>query len=293
MVKKRITPDALIDEESRKIKGNDIDDNAAQVSNATTIALGVYKLDLVTLAYKDKNNRETHMYYLKHTMEQAAILREIVEQAKSQKPLDSVSYSAYKKPDLSYLHVFGALCYPKNNSEDLGKLQAKGPELQSMTLARSSSGLVANAIPQRPCNPLPRDDWDHLFQPMFDEYFNPLTIVVSSVPIANAPRAVDLADSLVSMSNDQDVSSTSIPSTKDQENSLIISQGFKDSPKTPHFHDDPLHESLHEDLTSQGSSSNVRPIHTPFESLSRWTKDHPISNVIIDPSRSISTRKQL
>ncbi|GJW41947.1 hypothetical protein Tco_0070746 [Tanacetum coccineum] len=30
-----------------------------------------------------------------------------------------------KKPDLSYLHVFGALCYPTNDSEDLGKLQQK------------------------------------------------------------------------------------------------------------------------------------------------------------------------
>ncbi|GKF31940.1 retrovirus-related pol polyprotein from transposon TNT 1-94, partial [Tanacetum coccineum] len=58
-------------------------------------------------------------------------------------------------------------------------------------------------------------------------------------------------------------------------------------------HDDPLYESLHEDLTSQGSSSNVRPTHTPFENLGRWTKDHPIANLIGDPSRTISTRKQL
>ncbi|GKB71622.1 hypothetical protein Tco_0933034, partial [Tanacetum coccineum] len=35
------------------------------------------------------------------------------------------------------------------------------------------------------------------------------------------------------------------------------------------------------------------PIHTLFESLGRWTKDHPIANVIGDPSCSISTRKQL
>nr|GEZ68086.1 hypothetical protein [Tanacetum cinerariifolium] len=28
-----------------------------------------------------------------------------------------------KKPDLTFLRVFGALCYPTNNSEDLGKLQ--------------------------------------------------------------------------------------------------------------------------------------------------------------------------
>ncbi|GKB23999.1 retrovirus-related pol polyprotein from transposon TNT 1-94 [Tanacetum coccineum] len=30
-----------------------------------------------------------------------------------------------KKPNLSFLHVFGSLCYPTNDSEDLGKLKAK------------------------------------------------------------------------------------------------------------------------------------------------------------------------
>ncbi|GKE40656.1 hypothetical protein Tco_1464061, partial [Tanacetum coccineum] len=83
-----------------KLKGKDIVDNAAQVSNATTIALGMYKLNPVTLAPKDKNNRETHIYYLKHTMEQAAIFREIVEQAKSLNPLDGASYSACKYVNL-------------------------------------------------------------------------------------------------------------------------------------------------------------------------------------------------
>nr|GEV02468.1 hypothetical protein [Tanacetum cinerariifolium] len=63
----------------RKFEGKDIVDNAAQASNATTIAPGMYKLDQVTLAHKDKNNRETHIHYLKHTMAQAAILKEIIE----------------------------------------------------------------------------------------------------------------------------------------------------------------------------------------------------------------------
>ncbi|GKA56630.1 retrovirus-related pol polyprotein from transposon TNT 1-94 [Tanacetum coccineum] len=219
-----------------------------------------------------------------------------------------------RKPDLSYLYAFGALCYPNNDSEDLGKLQAKadkgifivyapkkkayriyirrtkkiietihvdfdeltamaseqlgsGLGLQLMTPATSSSRLVPQPIPQQSCIPPPRDDWDCLFHPMFNEYFNPPTIVVSPVPIAAAPKAVDLADSLVSMSIDQDAPSTSIPSTQEQEYSSIISQGFEESPKMPHFLDDPIHKSLHKDLTYQGSSSNVRPIHTLFESL--------------------------
>ncbi|GJW38133.1 retrovirus-related pol polyprotein from transposon TNT 1-94 [Tanacetum coccineum] len=124
---------------------------------------------------------------------------------------------------------------------------------------------------------------------MFDEYFNPPSISVSPIQGAAASRAVVLADSLVLTSIDQDSLSTSIPSTQEQEHSQNISQGFEESPKTPIFHDDPLHE----DLTSQGSSSNVRQTHTPFEQLGRWTKDHPIANVIGDPSRFVSTRKQL
>ncbi|GJV76176.1 retrovirus-related pol polyprotein from transposon TNT 1-94 [Tanacetum coccineum] len=85
---------------------------------------------------------------------------------------------------------------------------------------------------------------------MFDEYFNPLPSAISPVPVATAPRAIDIADSPMSTSIEQDA-----PSTR--------------------------------------SSSNVRPSHTLFELISRWTKDHPIANVIGDPSRSISTRKQL
>ncbi|GKC30693.1 hypothetical protein Tco_1037987 [Tanacetum coccineum] len=128
---------------------------------------------------------------------------------------------------------------------------------------------------------------------MFDEYINPPPSAISPIPLAVAPRAVDIADSPVSTSIGQDAPSTSIPLTQEQEHSLIISQGVKESPKIPQFHDYPLHESLYEDLTSHGSSSNVRPSHTPFELIGRWTKDHPIANVISDPSCLVSTRTQL
>ncbi|GJY58230.1 retrovirus-related pol polyprotein from transposon TNT 1-94 [Tanacetum coccineum] len=215
-----------------------------------------------------------------------------------------------KKPDLSFFHVFGSLCYPTNDHEDLGKFDAKadieifvgyahakkvfriynrririitetihvtfdellamaseqfssGPRLQGMTPATPNTRLVSNPISQQP------------------------------FPEAAALRAKVLADSPVSTSIDQDAPSTSIPSSQEHEHSLIISQGFEESPKTLTFHDAPLNESPHEDSTSQGSSSNVRQLHTLLEHLGRWTKDHPIVNVIGDPSCSVSTRKQL
>ncbi|GKE26785.1 retrovirus-related pol polyprotein from transposon TNT 1-94, partial [Tanacetum coccineum] len=120
-----------------------------------------------------------------------------------------------------------------NDSEDLGKLQAK-----------ADIGIFIGDAPKKKAYS-----------------------IYNQLPVAAAPRAVYLADSLMSTLIDQDAPSTSIPSTQDQEHSPIISQGFEESPKTPHFHDDLLHKSLYEDSTSQGSSSNVRPIHTPFESL--------------------------
>nr|GEV49752.1 retrovirus-related Pol polyprotein from transposon TNT 1-94 [Tanacetum cinerariifolium] len=72
-----------------------------------------------------------------------------------------------------------------------------------------------------------RDDWDRLFQPMSDEYFNPPTIIVSPIQEAATLRAKVLADSPVSIFINQDDPSTSIPSSQEQEHSPIISQGFR------------------------------------------------------------------
>nr|GEW80504.1 retrovirus-related Pol polyprotein from transposon TNT 1-94 [Tanacetum cinerariifolium] len=206
---------------------------------------GMYKLDRVTLAPKDKNNREFHIYYLKHLMKQAAILREIVEQAKSLNPLDSASYSV--KLYLLHMDLCGSLRVASINGKKyilvimvdysrftrvkflasndeapdfiikfLKMIQVRlntpvmnirtdnGTEFVKM---RVLSGLIPNPIPQQPCIPPPRDDWDRLFQPMSDEYFNPPSIAVFPVPVVVAPRTVDITDSPVSMSINQDAPS--------------------------------------------------------------------------------------
>nr|GEV62717.1 hypothetical protein [Tanacetum cinerariifolium] len=62
-----------------------------------------------------------------------------------------------RKPDISFLHVFGALCYPKNDREDIGKLSAKGLDL---TYAPST------ITTQQPTE----DELDFLFEAMYDDY---------------------------------------------------------------------------------------------------------------------------
>ncbi|GJV52042.1 retrovirus-related pol polyprotein from transposon TNT 1-94 [Tanacetum coccineum] len=102
------------------------------------------------------------------------------------------------------------LCYPTNDSENLGKLQPKadidfveltmmaskhsssGPVLHEMTPATISSGLVPNSPPSTPFVPPSRTDWDILCQQMFDELLTP----PSSVDLP-APEVIDLINEVV------------------------------------------------------------------------------------------------
>ncbi|GJX26284.1 hypothetical protein Tco_0232580 [Tanacetum coccineum] len=106
-------------------------------------------------------------------------------------------------PTYRNLHVFGALCYPTNDSENLGKLQPK-----------ADIGLVPNPHPSTPFVPPSRTDWDMLFQPLFDEFLNPSPSVDHPAPEVVAPSneviAPVLADSTGSPSSttiDQDAPS--------------------------------------------------------------------------------------
>ncbi|GJT47298.1 retrovirus-related pol polyprotein from transposon TNT 1-94 [Tanacetum coccineum] len=251
-----------------------------------------------------------------------------------------------------------SLCYSTNDSENLGKLQAKAdigifigyapkkkayhiynrrtykiietihvnfdelaamaseqsslePALHEMTPTTLSSGLVPNLTPPAPFVPPSRKEWDLVFQPVFDEFFSTPASVASPVPAVVAPAPVVSTGTPSSTTVDQDASSLSISQTTPQSQSQEIPLSaeeeshdlevahmrndpcfgipspatvYEESPKTPKFNDDPLHESLYEDSTSQGSSSNVQPSHTLLELIGRWTKDHPLANVIGDPS---------
>nr|GEX37816.1 hypothetical protein [Tanacetum cinerariifolium] len=70
----------------RKLKGKALVDN---VVTSHTIDPEMLKIDVEPLAPKLLNNRIVYSDYLRHTQEQAAILREVVEQGKSQNRLNN------------------------------------------------------------------------------------------------------------------------------------------------------------------------------------------------------------
>ncbi|GJY51416.1 hypothetical protein Tco_0442263 [Tanacetum coccineum] len=80
---------------SEKLKGKNVIDTTVSKPNATTIALGMFKLDLEPLAPNVLKKR-MHTDYIKHFREYADTLWEIVENARALSPLDSNLDSACK-----------------------------------------------------------------------------------------------------------------------------------------------------------------------------------------------------
>ncbi|GKB80320.1 retrovirus-related pol polyprotein from transposon TNT 1-94 [Tanacetum coccineum] len=219
-----------------------------------------------------------------------------------------------KLPDLSFFHVFGVLCYLTNDTENLGKLQPKAdigifigyappkkafriynrctrriiktihvdldeltamaskhislePALHEMNPATISAGLVSDPHPSISFVPPSRTVWDLLFQPVFDELLNPPSSVDCPAleviaPIAKvvAPEPVVLTDLPSSTTVDQDA-----PSPKNVPRSVLFS-----------FRECFVH-------TAAPNSKH----------MTKWTKDHPLDNIIGELERPVSTRLQL
>ncbi|GJV20854.1 retrovirus-related pol polyprotein from transposon TNT 1-94 [Tanacetum coccineum] len=198
-----------------------------------------------------------------------------------------------KQPDLSFLRVFGARCYPTNDSEDLGKLQAKAdigifvgyaPSRKRLqNLQQANSSVNGNHTWLVPTN----TDLERLFQPMFDDYCEPSRVnePVTSATEINA-QVVPQATS-VSTINAQDAPSASIsPSSSDMQ-PTDQQQGTAESPNVTV---EPRSAQL-----SSGDVSIAEPnqVTQPPDHLRKWSKDHPLDNIVGSPSRPVSTRRQL
>ncbi|GKD26520.1 integrase, catalytic region, zinc finger, CCHC-type containing protein [Tanacetum coccineum] len=202
-----------------------------------------------------------------------------------------------RKPNLSYLHVFGALCYPNNDSENLGKLQAKAdiePALHEMTPTTPSSGLVLNPPPSAPFVPPSRKEWDLVFQLVFDEFYSPPASVASLVPVVEAPAPVESTGSPSSTSVDQDAPSPSTSQTTPQSQSQAIPLSAEEEShylEVAHMSNKPYFDILiletisEESLSSDVISATVHPNSPISEHPIKWTKDHPIQNIIGELSR--------
>nr|GEX86640.1 hypothetical protein [Tanacetum cinerariifolium] len=135
-----------------------------------------------------------------------------------------------KKPDLTFLRVFGVLCYPTNDSEDLGKLQPT-----------ADIGIFIGYVPSRK--------------------------VQAPFNSAGTPSSTTI---------DQDAPSPNNPVAPVDNNPFINV-----------FAQEPNSEASSSGDVSLTESTYVS--HT-LHHFNKWSKDHPLDNVIGNPSRLISTQ---
>nr|GFB02305.1 retrovirus-related Pol polyprotein from transposon TNT 1-94 [Tanacetum cinerariifolium] len=211
-----------------------------------------------------------------------------------------------RKPDISFLHVFGALCYTMNDRGDIGKLGAKGdigffigysvdscayriynrrtkkimetknvlfdklsamafeqrslkPGLQSMTSGQISSGLDLTYAPSTITTQQPTEgELDLLFEAMYDDY-------IGGQPSATGRTDVDELNSNAMVDGNTFVNPFANSST-----SVVTSSSLQNV--------DP---------------SNMHTFYQPYPHEFQWSKDHPLKQVIGEPSRPVLTRNQL
>ncbi|GJU87232.1 hypothetical protein Tco_1294778 [Tanacetum coccineum] len=143
-------------DELRKLKGKALVDNAV---TKHTIDPEMLKNDVEPITPKLLNNRTAHSAYIKHTQEEAAVLRDLVEHVKANYPLDHPLESAcrYTKQIQDLLTNISKTCPSINNSGE--KLVAVTPKNKDKrvrftepvtssgntnTKTASSSNLVSN-----------------------------------------------------------------------------------------------------------------------------------------------------
>ncbi|GKE48740.1 hypothetical protein Tco_1479998 [Tanacetum coccineum] len=161
---------------------------------------------------------------------------------------------------------------------------------------------MQNSVSLTPYVPPSKKDYEILFQPLFDEYFNPLPRAVSPVSVAVALKAVN-----------PPVHLRQLPLIKMYHLLLLHQQIRKFNLKSfikvlkNKFMDIKMHNFIMHPLPSKSSSSdpvlknkftrvislNLHHLNQLFDTLTKLTKNHPLENVIDDPSRLVSTRSQL
>nr|GFC33289.1 hypothetical protein [Tanacetum cinerariifolium] len=189
------------------------------------------------------------------------------------------------------------------------KRRSSGPALNEMTPGIISYGLVPTTSPSTSYVPPSRNDWDLLFQPMFDELLNPSPSVVNQTPEVIVPITkvipsgyVDSTGSPSSTTVEQDAPSTSNSPTPTETQSLVIPQDVGDDNldmDVAHMRNDPLFSVPISEVNSAQSTTPASPQaivqsnHPMPHHNNKWTKDHPLNNIIGQLSRPVSTRLQL
>ncbi|GJX31257.1 retrovirus-related pol polyprotein from transposon TNT 1-94 [Tanacetum coccineum] len=249
-----------------------------------------------------------------------------------------------RKPNIQYFYVFGSLCYPINDRDDLGKMKLKADICIFIGYSESSRGFhiyncrtkkimetihvkfdelidmaskCNNLEPEMNCTnfqdsqSIPsKSDLDNLFGPLYEEYYATSSQEVLDNSAANTlDNEHTSSSSSIVVEEDEapQIVSSSAEQVATEPNSLVLNENadefvqedvadydgnvFYNAPLTPVFEE--AQSKMHESSSTYQDPSNMHEFHQKHRSSDRWTKNHPIEQVIGDPSKPVMTRNRL
>nr|GEU66096.1 hypothetical protein [Tanacetum cinerariifolium] len=184
-----------------------------------------------------------------------------------------------------------------------------GPALHKMTPATISSGLMPIPTSSTLFVPLSKYDWDLLFQPLFDELLTlppsvdlPAPEFIASIAEVIAPEQAESTGLPSSTTVDEDAPLPSKSQTTPETQPPIIPHDVEEDNhdiEVAHMGNDSFFGMPIPEVTSNQSLSMdymhiiVHPDHQISQHNSKWTKDHPLENIIGQLARPVFTRLQL
>nr|GEU72500.1 hypothetical protein [Tanacetum cinerariifolium] len=227
-----------------------------------------------------------------------------------------------QKPLVKFFHIFGYLCYIVRDGENLDKMKEKAALEQG---SLSPSPQSQENVPQAIKTVTMSNELDFLFSLMFDELLNETTQVVSKSFAANADDAPDKRQQQITTKSttitvDADIPPLNIQTTLETINipPLNIQTTLETTSQAPtvtatesinqaeinkenaQVEEDEFINIFSTPVQERGEisshhvdSSNMHTFYQRHPSEHRWTKDHPLEQVIRNPSQLIRIRRQL
>ncbi|GJR59458.1 hypothetical protein Tco_1501620 [Tanacetum coccineum] len=170
-----------------------------------------------------------------------------------------------------------------------------------MTSGQISSGLIQNQVASTLTKPLTKNYWDLMFRLVFNEYFKPLSVASTTISATTLlPPTTAGASSFTTI--DQDASSQSTSPNNETTASPIQSNNVEEPNKEEDVEFDsdtftnpfaPPETSFIDSSSRIVDTSNMHTFQQPQTHIRRWKKDHPLVIIIDNPSKPVSTRRQL
>nr|GEV82369.1 hypothetical protein [Tanacetum cinerariifolium] len=169
-----------------------------------------------------------------------------------------------------------------------------------MTSGQISSGLDLTYAPSTIKTQQPtKGELDLLFEAMYDDYIGGQpSATVRTIPDAHAPQVCQTSTTSTSIA---DTAPTPINLSSHATNISITSQDVDELNPNAMVDGNMFVNPFANPSTSAAESlslqnmdpSNMHTFYQPYPHEFQWTKDHPLEQVIGDPSRPILTRNQL